>query len=179
MDDEDKMLQLPWLEKVLAENTKKWTAIVMHQPIWDYELLKSLGISDSLLSQYSLQLKLRPLLEKHNVDIVQGHYHYYGRGQKVPSAPINMELKSNTMYVTSSVTSAVRYVREEKNWMDRLGDHMQMYSLITIDGNTLKFDAYTATGKRYDGFDLVKQKNGKPNKVINRIPDRLKHVRPK
>jgi uncharacterized ParB-like nuclease family protein len=42
--------------------------------------------------------------------------------------------------------------------------------IITIDGNTLSFQSFTAHGELYDAFDLEKRK-GKPNKLVNRIPD--------
>ena len=58
----------------------------------------------------------------------------------------------------------------EGDWMDAGTDYTQLYQLITVQGNTLQFKAYTAAGELYDAFDLVKQK-GKPNKLVEQKPN--------
>ena len=37
---------------------------------------------------------------------------------------------------------------------------MQLFQVITVDGNKLSYQAYTAVGNLYDSFDLVKDENG-------------------
>ena len=46
-----------------------------------------------------------------------------------------------------------------------------------INGDTLKYEAYTAAGKLYDAFDLQKTPNGK-SKLQNRIPPVEENRRP-
>jgi hypothetical protein len=55
-------------------------------------------------------------------------------------------------------------------WMDRKARNTQLFQIITIHDNILAFQSFTANGELYDAFDLEKRK-GKPNKLINRIPD--------
>jgi hypothetical protein len=55
-------------------------------------------------------------------------------------------------------------------WMDRRAGNTQLFQIITIEGDTLSYGAYTAAGELYDAFDLVKSDDA-PNKLINKIPD--------
>jgi hypothetical protein len=55
-------------------------------------------------------------------------------------------------------------------WMERRAGNTQLFQIITIEDNTLSYQAFTATGQLYDAFDLVKEE-GKPNQLINKIPD--------
>ncbi|MEM8967144.1 MAG: serine/threonine protein phosphatase, partial [Bacteroidota bacterium] len=48
---------------------------------------------------------------------------------------------------------------------DRAAENTQLFQLISIDGETLRYEAYTAIGELYDAFELVKQEKG-PNKFI-------------
>src|SRR5690606_13749346 len=75
---------------------------------------------------------------------------------------------SGTMYVVS-VSGPKMYDLTQTRWMDRAASNTQLYQLISIDGNKLSYEAYTVTGKLYDAFDLVKQKD-KTNKLVNKIP---------
>src|SRR5690606_18410768 len=99
---------------------------------------------------------------KYKVDLVlQGHDHTYGRGTNIPGGVIQKDRNSGTMYVVS-VSGPKMYDLTTSRWMDRAASNTQLYQLISIEGNRLSYEAYTATGKLYDAFDLVKQKN-KPN----------------
>ena len=57
------------------------------------------------------------------------------------------------------------YKENQKPWMDKNGGHLQLYQLITVEGNTLSYKCYTATGDLYDSFKLIKQK-GKKNRLV-------------
>ena len=47
----------------------------------------------------------------------------------------------------------------------KLGEDTQLYQIIDIDNENLRFRAYTATGKLYDEF-LLQKRIGKPNLLI-------------
>ena len=49
--------------------------------------------------------------------------------------------------------------------MQKLGMNTQLYQIIDINNDNLRFRAYTATGKLYDEFILQKRK-GKPNLLV-------------
>jgi hypothetical protein len=59
---------------------------------------------------------------------------------------------------------------------DRTGGNTQLFQVITIEGDRLLFESYTAIGELYDSFELIKTPNG-PNKFIelraNAIPERV------
>jgi hypothetical protein len=51
--------------------------------------------------------------------------------------------------------------------LDRAAENTQLFQVITVNGDRLQYQAFTATGELYDAFDLVKQKNRK-NKFIEK-----------
>jgi len=95
--------------------------------------------------------------------VMQGHDHAYARGMKKIDGATGHE-NSGTMYVIS-MSGAKMYKENQKPWMDKNGGHTQLFQLITVDGNTLSYKSYTATGDLFDTFKLIKQK-GKKNKLV-------------
>jgi hypothetical protein len=53
--------------------------------------------------------------------------------------------------------------------MDRTGENIQLFQVISISGTVLSYKSITVTGEVFDAFDLVK-KDGKPRELIDRIP---------
>jgi hypothetical protein len=43
-------------------------------------------------------------------------------------------------------------------------ERTQLYQVITIDGDTLRYKACTATGRLYDAFELTRR-DGQPNQL--------------
>ncbi|MBN1479883.1 metallophosphoesterase family protein [candidate division KSB1 bacterium] len=153
--------QAKWLNQILTDNPQKWTALTLHFPFYSTKPNRD---------NPRLREVFRPIIEKHAVDIVlQGHDHAYGRGMlAIPSALDSTQI-SNTMYVVS-VSGPKMYDISENEWMRRRARNTQLFQVITIADDTLRFAAYTATRELYDAFDLVKRADGK-NRLINRIPD--------
>lgn len=56
--------------------------------------------------------------------------------------------------------------------MKRLAEDTQLYQLIQVDGDNLRFEARTAVGEPYDAFDLKKQP-GQIN-LLEEIPAQVK-----
>ena len=60
---------------------------------------------------------------------------------------------------------------------DRGAENTQLFQVISIDGDRLSYESYTATGELYDAFDLKKSPKGEPNRFEERkleaIPERL------
>jgi len=161
--EEMKAAQLQWLDSILTNDPKKWTAITFHYPIFSTKPNR-----DNL----EFREAFKPVFDKHKVDIVlQGHDHAYGRGM-VNNVPTGYQVKdksSGTMYVVS-VSGPKMYDVSDDPWMDRRAGNTQLFQIITIQGDTLSYGAYTATGALYDAFDLVKRPN-EPNELVNKIPD--------
>lgn len=155
--------QAVWLDSVLTNNPKKWTAITFHYPIFS---------TKSNRDNETLRARFKPIFDKHRVDIVlQGHDHAYGRGMvnNVPTGYSVSDKTSGTMYVVS-VAGPKMYDVSDDAWMDRRARNTQLFQVISIEGDRLSYQAFTADGTLYDAFDLEKKK-GKPNKLINRIPE--------
>jgi hypothetical protein len=155
--------QAQWLDSILTNDPRKWTAITFHYPIYSTKPNRD---NETLRAQF------KPIFDKHKLDIVlQGHDHGYGRGMisNVASGANVKDAKSGTMYVVS-VSGPKMYEVSDDPWMERKAAKTQLFQIITIMGDTLAYNAYTATGDLYDAFDLIKQP-GKSNRLVNRIPD--------
>lgn len=161
--EELKVAQRDWLDSILTNDPKKWTAITFHYPMFSTKPDR-----DNL----ELRETFKPIFDKHKVDIVlQGHDHAYGRGMvnNVPTGYQVKEKSSGTMYVVS-VSGPKMYDVSDDPWMDRRARNTQLFQIITIAEDTLEYGAYTATGELYDAFHLIKNPDG-PNRLDDQIPD--------
>ncbi len=154
--------QAQWLRKVLDENDKKWTIVTFHHPIFSV----STGRDNP-----KLRALWKPMLDHYNVDLaLQGHDHSYARGA-VYEKPVYVENESpnktvmGPVYVVS-VSGGKMYSVKESGWgefgatQDKNGERKQLFQHISIDGDRLIYQSFTATGELFDRFDLLK-KNGK------------------
>ena len=64
-----------------------------------------------------------------------------------------------------SVSGPKMYEITKGRFAKKIGENTQLYQIIDINENNLRFRAYTATGKLYDEF-LLKKRPGKPNLLI-------------
>ncbi len=167
---ENQESQARWLDRVLAESPARWTVAVHHHPIFS-----AAGNRDN----EGLRDAWKPIYDRHGVDLVlQGHDHTYARGRTRaesddPDAGSNpLDEETGTVYVVS-VSGPKMYSFKEGSWdgyqatLDRMAEDTQLFQTVTVDGNTLRYRAYTATGEPYDAFDLVKEA-GRPNRLVDR-----------
>jgi hypothetical protein len=155
--------QADWLDSVLVNDPRDWTALTLHYPFFSTKPNRE---NPKLIEHF------KPIIDKHKVDIVlQGHDHAYGRGMvyNVPAGNNLKEISSGTIYVVS-VAGPKMYEVSDDAWMERRAGNTQLFQIITIKEDQLNYQAYTANGEVYDEFILQKRK-GKPNKLINKIPD--------
>jgi len=158
-DEKSMETQKAWLEKVLEENTQKWTIITFHHPIYS---------SGTGRDNQEFREAFKPIFDKYKVDLVlQGHDHSYGRGRNLPSGVANQDPAAQGPVYVVSVSGPKMYNLTFDKWMDRAASNTQLYQLISIEGNRLRYGAYTATGELYDAFDLIKV-DGKPKQFIDR-----------
>lgn len=141
--------QLLWLDQVLANNPNHWTIVTHHQPIYS---------AGKDRDNKALREALVPLYDKYHVDLVlQGHDHHYARSQRlVDSHPVNAD-QPGTTYVVS-VCGSKMYPKNPmfESLMVTMVGELQMFQVITVDGDTLTLDAYSVDGKKIDSFDLKK-----------------------
>jgi hypothetical protein len=161
-------LQAEWLEEVLANTTQKWKVVTYHHPLFS----ASAGRSND-----SLRALWKPIFDKYQVDIsLQGHDHAYARGRTSPGENVvdgvNMRDRTGTVYVVS-VSGGKMYGLRPNAWegweaqRDRAAENTQLFQVITVKGDTLSFESYTAVGELYDAFDLIKNEAG-PNTFVER-----------
>lgn len=157
----DHELQAAWLEEVLKSNTKKWVIVSYHHPLFS----ASAGRDNEALRKL-----WKPIFDKYQVDLaLQGHDHSYGRGRVSPGENVmngmNMRDKTGTVYVVS-VSGGKMYGIKPDGWeewgavRDRAAENTQLFQVITLEGNKLLFESYTAIGELYDKFELTKGENG-------------------
>jgi hypothetical protein len=148
--------QAEWLDKLLTNNPKPWTAISFHHPF--YSTAKKRDNKE-------LRELWQPVFDRHRVDLVlQGHDHAYGRTGLMSAEGT----PAGTVYVVS-VSGAKQYELDHKPVFQRKAEQTLLFQIIRIDGSRLTYESRTAGGELYDAFELIKQK-GQPNRLVNRIP---------
>ncbi len=188
--NEDQEMQAEWLDDVLSKNPNRWTIVAHHHPIHSTS-----GDRDNA----QLRRLWQPTYDRHGVDVVlQGHAHSYGRsrpirfdaneeqvskdedektvqkiadGENVASG-VRGRTPGGTVYVVSvsgpKMYALKDYPKETDPFARRAAD-TQLYQIITIDGDELKYEARTAVGDLYDAFSLKKRADA-PNEFIERVP---------
>ena len=153
--------QIEWLESVLKANTKKWTTIFTHYPVYS---------TAEGRDNWELREAIKPLIDKYGVDLVlQGHDHTYARGfPENKGQGLTVVKDIGTVYAVS-VSGPKMYESKDQEWMVRRGEYIQLFQIITVSENSISYGAYTPIGTLYDSFKIIK-KNGK-KKLINMMPD--------
>jgi acid phosphatase type 7 len=170
--------QSAWLNGVLAKNRSPWVICTFHHPI--YSTAKD-------RDNKALREAWKPIFDSYRVDLVlTGHDHTYGRtGLETPSlqdlanvgsGANHADPSTGTVYVVS-VSGPKMYSLQKSNIMRRIAEDTQLYQVITIDGDQLKFEARTALGTLYDAFTLTKR-TGQPNELRELAPEMDERVRP-
>ena len=165
--------QVPWLEQTLAsrDDSIRWTILTFHHPIYS---------SAKNRDNKEIREKWQPIFDKFGVDLVlQGHDHAYARSGLVNSTTgVVAKGQAGTVYVVSVSGPKMYDVgRPTRPEFQRVAEDTQLFQVITVDGNELKYDAITATGQPYDSFVLKKQP-GHPNELIEHIPNTPVRLRP-
>ncbi len=166
--------QVAWLEQTLSRDPRRWTVVTFHHPVFSTKLGRD---------NPEIRRRWKPIFDRHRVDLVlQGHDHSYARtGLRVPEnlvAGINVRSREGgTVYVVS-VSGPKMYDILRQPHMRRAAEDTQLYQIITIDGETLEYEARTATGEPYDGF-VLRKRPGATNELIERVPEVPERLRGK
>ena len=83
---------------------------------------------------------------------------------------------TGTVYVVS-VSGPKMYPLKPSELMRRVAEDTQLYQVITVDSDTLRFEARTAMGTLYDAFQL-KKRPGQINELIEFDPELETRRRP-
>lgn len=137
--------QAQWLDTVLTGNPQPWTIVLLHQPFYSpREGRENAALRDVLL----------PVVRRHNVDLVlQGHDHTYGRrGEGQAATP--------QYVVTVAGPKQYRLSDEARKTMDPVAEDTQLFQVLNIDPQHLRYEARTVTGRLYDAFELRRDAKG-------------------
>lgn len=150
--------QTRWLDATLAASSAKWNVVLFHQPIF------TCARPDDTAE---LKAAWKPVFEARKVDLVlQGHDHCYSRltaeAGKAASAKARASGAVQGPVYLVSVTGSKMYALNDRagRQPDRVAEDSELYQVVDVDGDRLAFRTYTATGRLYDGFDLVREPDG-------------------
>lgn len=139
--------QALWLDELLSENPNRWTIVSIHQTFYS---------TGAKRDHVKLREIFIPVFDKHSVDLVlQGHDHTYGRTYKLRDGKIVGKNKKGTVYVVS-VSGPKMYSVNPKfeHLMVKMGKNTQLFQVISVERDKLKFQCFTATGEIFDEFLL-------------------------
>ena len=176
--------QVDWLRGALKDNPNGWTVVTFHHPMYNSTLgrdnpeLRELW--QPVFDEYGVDL------------VLQGHDHTYARSKLVtladnviegnvsrgtredvkPQPPASVPetnvafgvtgvSDAGTVYVVS-VSGPKQYDLGDRPLFRRTGTGVQLYQVITIDGDTLTYESRNAIGEKIDGFTLTHNPTG-PN----------------
>lgn len=161
--------QVPWLRSVLSNNPNRWTIVTFHHPIFSPAKNRD---------NPTLRAAWKPLFDEFKVDLVlTGHDHTYARTGDVSGRPVAVGVTNvpsgynqaydptiGTVYVVS-VSGPKMYSASGTAFAARTGEDLQLYQVITVDGDQLRYTARTPANRLYDAFTLEKRA-GFPNRLV-------------
>ncbi len=205
--NEQQELQAAWLEDVLSKNDSEWVVCTFHHPIFstgkDRDNAELRALWKPIFDKYNVDLVLQGHDHTYGRTGLQVPSHLESREQEpaagispvaktaiklsaatqVPETIANvatgvqqLEPETGTIYVVS-VSGPKMYENQRPEFMKRLAEDTQLYQVIHIDGDKLRFEARTAIGELYDAFELRKQP-GTVNQLIEIEPEVEQHLRP-
>lgn len=150
--------QAEFLDQALEENPGNWSVVTFHHPVF---------ANSSTRDNVNVREFFNPIFEEHDVDLVlQGHDHNYARGHMVNAQQGRSAIHNGTVYVVSVSGPKMYALNDGWNWRDNgatWGDttteYEQLYQLIDVTPDTIKYQARTADGDFHDGFVIEKRGN--------------------
>ncbi len=168
--------QATWLRDVLQRNPQRWTVITFHHPIYS-------PASDR--DNPTLRAVWKPVFDEFKVDLVlTGHDHTYARTGDISDRSSTNATKGydqaydpkiGTVYVVS--VSGPKMYSVTTDAFARTADDTQLYQVITVNGDELRYEARTAVGRLYDAFAL-KKRAGQPNELHEVLPPIRRRAKP-
>ena len=157
--------QAVWLAEVLAKTPRpRWCVVTFHHPVFSAAVSRD---------NSELRTAWQPIFDRHGVDLVlQGHDHAYTRsgqgGYQNVAGGVNQQ-QGHTVYVVS-VSGPKMYPLGDTWPAHRSASGVQLYQVIHVANDCLKYEARLASGTLYDAFELHKSTSGQ-NRLVEFIPD--------
>lgn len=194
--------QTEWLAEVLEKNDSPWVVCAFHHPIYssgkDRDNSELRAMWKPLFDKYQVDLVLtghdhtygRTGFEVPPVTPIPAPQDTTASTRRataaaakilvgtvnVPTGVQNVDALAGTVYVVS-VSGPKMYSNQNQSFMKRVAEDTQLYQIIHINGNSLRFEARTAVGELYDAFELQKTP-GQINKLIEIEPQVPQNLRP-
>ncbi len=136
--------QQAWLEKELAASNSKWKIAYFHHPLY------SSGATHG--SEVDLRTIIEPLFKKYNVNLVfAGHEHFYER----------IKPQSGIYYFTAGGSAKLRSGDIRTGALTAKGfDTEQSFMMVELDGDVMRFQTISKSGKRVDSGEITRQNAG-------------------
>ncbi len=146
--------QAEWLDRLLADNPNRWTIVFFHHPIYSGARGRD---------NRELRGLWQPVFDRRGVDLVlQGHDHVYTRTRLVRG---DGKPEGGAVYVLS-VSGAKMYEPDGRPQSPRVIAGTQMFQVIRVHGDVLRFEARTARGALADSFEI--EKRGASKRLIEK-----------
>ena len=150
--------QTDWLDAALASSTANWNVVLFHQPVFTCARPNDTK---------EIKAAWKPVFEKRKVDLVlQGHDHCYSRltsdAGREASAKARADGSVQGPVYLVSVTGSKMYRLNDRagRQPDKVAEATELYQIVDVEPQRLKFRTYTASGRLYDGFDLERTAAG-------------------
>lgn len=159
LDDESvARRQAAWLDELLGRGGYRWVIVSHHHPVFSV----ARGRDNPVLREHWL-----PLYRRHGVDLVlQGHDHAYGRGPNLPEGVSLMDGEQGPVFVVSVAGPKMYRLSEDAgSAFERLGEDVQLYQMIRVEADRLRFESRTPAGRLYDAFEIERIAGGKKRLV--------------
>ncbi len=150
--------QPAWLEEQLKNNPNRWTVVIMHNPL--YMVAKAVDFEE-------LRKVFLPIFDRYHVDLVlAGHNHRYGRTPKLAGGRIVDPKAPGTVYTI--MTSGPKTHVKNPQFDDLMAvtlDASQMYQVVDVGPDRLRYEAWNVVGTLVDSFELRKDGAGRTEYV--------------
>lgn len=139
--------QSKWLREDLSKSKAEWNIVAMHRPAYGGNQFKKVKEWTELFDEFGVDL------------VLQGHNHEYSRSFPLRAGEIVQDGEGNgegTVYVVTNTSGPkLNKLKKDKFYHAvHFQNGQQMFAGITINGNTLTYQAYDIEGKRLDEFLL-------------------------
>jgi hypothetical protein len=141
--------QADWLDRVLSANPRRWTIVAFHHPFYS---------SGRDRNDTETRDAFGAVIDKYHVDLVlAGHDHTYARSHRIAAGAVVSGKARGTVHVNSVAgPKFYAYTPTYRPLMAKVGEKVQLFQVIEIDGGRLTYRAYTAAGTLFDTFTLTK-----------------------
>ncbi|BAK65825.1 putative hydrolase [Sphingobium sp. SYK-6] len=150
--------QTRWLDETLASSKARWNVVLFHQPVFTCARPNDTA---------QIKAAWKPVFDARKVDLVlQGHDHCYSRLTNEAGSAAGIAARAGgavqgPVYLVSVTGSKMYGLNDRASTQpDKVAEATELYQIVDVAGDRLKFRTFTASGKLYDGFDLERRADG-------------------